>query len=436
MQRPNIVVVYVDDLGYGDLGCFGASDLLTPNIDALAARGILFEQCYSNSPVCSPSRAALLTGQHPAHAGVDGILGGERRATGLQHQPTLASRLHDQGYATGIFGKWHLGMDESSHPSRLGFDEFFGIRAGCVDYYSHIYYWGNRNPTHDLWEGDEEVWRNGEYLTEAITSRAVEYIRKHRRSPFFCYVPYNAPHYPMHAPKRYLDRFEGLDPERRIMAAMIAAIDDGVGEIVRALDELGLLEGTIILFSSDNGPSAEDRNWLGGEEIAYKGGSTGGLRGAKGSLYEGGIRVPTILSWPDGLPQNRQISQLVQISDFAPTLLAACFGNEAYPPEDFDGMNVLDGLKGASSPVERSLFWEYESQSAARIGDWKIVRNPTERLGAESENADALFFLGEHGSEYIDLKDSQPGIFAEMEHSLQLWEAKVQHWRTANASNP
>ncbi|MGO1391688.1 sulfatase-like hydrolase/transferase, partial [Brachybacterium alimentarium] len=163
-RRPNVVILYADDLGWGDLGCFGADDIPTPHLDALCRDGVKLPQWYSNSPVCSPSRASLLTGKYPAHAGVESILGDTRHTPGLPAQPTLASHLRDRGYRTGLFGKWHLGADSDYAPAHYGFDETFGFRAGCVDYYSHIFYWGGHNPVHDLWDGEGEVWRNGEYL--------------------------------------------------------------------------------------------------------------------------------------------------------------------------------------------------------------------------------------------------------------------------------
>ena len=169
MPRPNIVIIYTDDLGWGDLGCYGSPDIRTPHLDALAARGVRMTDWYSNSPVCSPSRAALLTGRHPAHAGVESILGAQRDTHGLPPQSTLASALSAAGWRTAVFGKWHLGVEAGSAPLRFGFDHHFGFRAGCVDYYSHIMYWGVRNPLHDLWSDDDEVWHNGDYLTDLIT---------------------------------------------------------------------------------------------------------------------------------------------------------------------------------------------------------------------------------------------------------------------------
>jgi arylsulfatase A-like enzyme len=250
-RKPNLIVIYCDDLGYGDLSCFGSKEIRTPHLDALAKTGVRFTDWYSNCPVCSPSRASLLTGRYPQRTGVTHILGGKRGTPGLPgDQVTLAKALKPLGYRTALFGKWHLGVSKESSPNAHGFDEFYGFLAGCVDYYSHIFYWGmsgkQGDPVHDLWQDDKEVWENGRYLTEVITEKSVEFIGRKSDSPFFLYVPFNAPHYPMHAPKKYLDRYPDLPPDKRIMAAMISAVDDGVGEIVRELKRTGQYENTAI----------------------------------------------------------------------------------------------------------------------------------------------------------------------------------------------
>ncbi len=255
-SRPNMIVIYCDDLGYGDLGCYGSEYIQTPHLDRLADVGVRFTNWYSNSPVCSPSRASLLTGRYPARTGVERILSGKRGTVGLSlDEQTLASLLKPHGYRTGLFGKWHLGVTPEQNPNAHGFDESFGFLAGCVDYYSHIFYWEQQsgvNPVHDLWHNGKEVWSDGEYMTELITAKAVAFIEagggQGEEKPFFAYVPYNAPHYPMHAPQKYVDRYQGLAPDKRIMAAMISAVDDGVGEIVDALRRTGQYDNTIIFF--------------------------------------------------------------------------------------------------------------------------------------------------------------------------------------------
>ncbi|HEX3813871.1 MAG TPA: sulfatase-like hydrolase/transferase, partial [Mycobacteriales bacterium] len=291
--RPNLIVIMADDLGYGDLSCMG-SEFRTPHLDRLAASGIRFTNWYSNAPVCSPSRAALLSGRYPHRTGVTHILGGRRGAVpGLSDGvPTFAEALRDRaGYRTAHVGKWHLGTDRAALPDRHGFDQWFGFTAGCFDYYSHLFYYDPAlNPVHDLWDNGAEIYRNGEYATDLFTDEAVGAIRSWSAAdsddPFCLYLGYNAPHYPMHAPAEYLDRFRHLPDDRRIMAAMVSCMDDGIGRILDELDRQDLTEDTCVFFMSDNGPSPESRNWMDGREDPYYGGSAGVFRGHKYSLYE------------------------------------------------------------------------------------------------------------------------------------------------------
>jgi arylsulfatase A-like enzyme len=430
VAQPNIVIIYADDLGRGDLGCFGADDLATPAIDAIAADGIRLPNWYSNSPVCSPSRAALLTGRYPAHAGVETILGGTRHTPGLPPQQTLASRLGERGYRTGIFGKWHLGAAEEYSPSRYGFDESFGFRAGCVDYYSHIYYWGDHNPVHDLWDDDDEVWHNGEYLTTAIGERASRFIADNADRPFFCYVPFNAPHYPLHAPKEYLDRFPELPNHRRIMAAMIAAMDDAVGRIVATLDEHGLRENTIIFVSSDNGPSAESRNWLDGEEVSYDGGSTGGLRGTKGSLFEGGIRVPAIVSWPAELPRGVDYEGVGAMMDVLPTIIEAVSAREE-AAAGIDGRSLLTEWRSLADPAQRAICWSHDGQWAVRRGRYKLVQHAQEGMTPPWVVEHALYDLDVDPAEQHDIAEALPRVAAELRAELDRFREQHAEWSAA-----
>lgn len=423
-------MIYADDLGYGDLGCFGSDDLDTPALDALCASGVKLPQWYSNSPVCSPSRASLMTGKYPAHAGVETILGGSRKTTGLPPQESLASQLKQRGYVTGIFGKWHLGADPAYGPLEFGFENYYGFRAGCVDYYSHIFYWGNTNPLHDLWDGSNEVWENGEYLTTLLARKAVGFIEDNADRPFFCYVPFNAPHYPLHAPKQYVDQFSHLPKDRQMMAAMIKAMDDGVGEILDALDRLGIRNDTIVFMSSDNGPSVEDRNWLNGEEVAYKGGSAGGLRGHKGSLFEGGIRVPALISWPGTFPARVVNSSVGAMMDVLPTLLNVVDGRVSPAAAgEMDGISLLPALMTNTVADDRRLFWEYEGQLSSRMGNWKIVRNAVESLGSPIVEETALYDLESDPAESVDLKAVHPDIFRSMDTYLDEWQQTTIHWR-------
>lgn len=435
VKRPNVVVVYADDLGWGDLGCFGSEHIPTPAMDDLCRSGVMLPQWYSNSPVCSPSRASLLTGLYPAHAGVEAILGGERQTRGLPVQATLASELADRGYRTGIFGKWHLGVAEEFGPLRFGFEEHFGFKAGCVDYYSHIYYWGPRNPVHDLWDDTEEVWRNGEYLTEVIAQEACRFIAENRDNDFFCYIPFNAPHYPMHAPERYMKRFSHLDEAEQTMAAMVAALDDAVGQIVSTLEELGLRDDTLIFMSSDNGPSRETRNWLNGEEVSYHGGSTGGLRGSKGSVLEGGIRVPTILSWPKGVPSGTTYDKVGVMMDLLPTVLEAVDG-ETGSAARVDGESLLGAIRGGAGPGERSVFWTYEGQWAVRRGPFKLVDAAREGMVPPVVVERALFDIENDPNETMDVSAAYPAVVEELEAELTEFRARHADWAMAGRAGP
>lgn len=431
-NRPNFIVFLTDDQGYGDLSCMGATDFRTPHLDSLAASGARFTDWYSNSPVCSPSRASLLTGRYPGNAGVRSILGGFRTATGLPPQvPTLAEALKPLGYQTALFGKWHLGLADGNRPEQHGFDECFGFLAGCVDYYSHLFKDGGRDMLHDLWENGREVWKNGQYLTEMITDRAVHYIRQAAASPqpFFLYLPYNAPHYPMHAPQEYLDRFRGLPPDRRIMAAMLSAVDDGVGAVVAELERQGIRDDTCIFFQSDNGPSRETRNWLDGRTDPYYGGTAGKLKGHKYSLYDGGIRSPALMSWPARIPASQVIGQPGAAMDIFPTFLPAAGGDPSQ--YELDGLDVLPMVaEGAPSPHD-ALFWEMAGQTAMRRGNWKLVLNGQLVEGAPPEDAVHLSDLSADMGERQNLSRDHPDITAEMTAAATAWYDGIeQRWQT------
>jgi len=433
MERPNIILIVSDDQGYGDLSCMGNTDFRTPHLDRLAASGVRFTSWYANSPVCSPSRASLLTGRYPGNAGVRAILAGHRTASGLLPEvPTLAKVLEPLGYQTALFGKWHLGLARGCRPHDHGFAEWFGFLAGCVDYYSHIFYWGmNRggpanNPIHDLWHNDREVWENGRYLTELITERTVATIRRVAQSgrPFFIYVAYNAPHYPMHAPQKYLDRFPHLAWDRQIMAAMLSAMDDGIGEIIAELERQGVYENTLVFFMSDNGPSREARNWLDGCPDPYYGGSAGKLKGHKFSLFEGGIRVPALMAWPARIPAGQVLDGMGAAMDIFPTCLRAAGGDPA--AYELDGLDLWPMLtEGAPSP-HRELFWEMQGQTAVRRGPWKLVLNGQLVEGVPPQDAVHLANVETDMGEGYNLKDAHPELVAELTAAAQAWRAEIE----------
>jgi len=435
MKRPNVILIMTDDQGYGDLSCMGSRDVQTPCIDALAASGARFTDWYSNSPVCSPSRAALLTGRYPGNAGVRAILAGHRRASGLSPRvPTIAGALKELGYRTGLVGKWHLGTVPQSRPNRQGFDYFYGFLAGCIDYYSHIFYWGmadgRTDPVHDLWEGDREIRDDGRYFTDLVTENAVKYVRQAAgEGPFLLYVAYNAPHYPMHAPQKYLDRFSRLPRDRQVMAAMISAVDDGVGDLMEELRRSGALDNTLVFFQSDNGPSRETRNWLDGTPDPYYGGATGGLRGHKFSLFEGGLRVPGIFRWPAGIPGGQVIHEPCAAMDVFPTVLKAAGGDPAR--YELDGRDILGVLRdGARSPHD-AIYWEMDGQTAVRRGRYKLVLDG--RL-VEHEGPVAPVFLADLASdpgETVNLAGGMPELAGTMSRDAKAWREGIERrWRS------
>lgn len=431
MSQPNFIIFLTDDQGYGDLSCMGATDFRTPNLDQMAAGGVRFTNWYSNSPVCSPSRAALLTGRYPGNAGVRSILAGHRTASGLPTEvPTIANGLQDLGYYTAMSGKWHLGLAEGSRPENHGFDDWFGFMAGCIDFYSHIFYWQmNRDghaQLHDLWENGIEIYRDGEYFTELITEYTIKYVRRaiEQNKPFFLYVPYNAPHYPMHAPAKYVERFPNLSWDRKIMAAMLSAVDDSVGEILNELERQGILDNTFTYFQSDNGPSREIRNWLDGTPDPYYGGSAGKLKGHKFSLYEGGIRSPGIMSWPDKITAGQVVDQPGAAMDVFPTFLSAAGGD----PNDYqlDGKNAMLMLTEGRPSLHDAIFWEMNQQTAVRRGKWKLVLNGQLVEGAPAQDDVHLADLETDMGETNNRKDKHPELTAELTQLAQAWRQGIE----------
>jgi arylsulfatase A-like enzyme len=383
--RPNFIVIYTDDQGIGDLSCYGAPDVPTPHLDQLAADGVRFTSLYSNSPVCSPSRAALLTGRYPVRAGIRNFLPGRASfdVPGLKStERTLPGELRKQGYRTALIGKWHLGMTPESRPLAQGFDQFQGFYSGWIDGFSHRYYQlaktGPDQIYHDLWENEREVYADPRYHTELFNAQAVEFIGKQTpQQPFFLYLAHSAPHYPMIAPEKYVNRLPAtLDRDRRMHAAMILAIDDGIGEIRAALKRRGLDRNTVIYFQSDNGATTEARADSQGRP--YRGGSNAPFRGYKGGLFEGGIRVPALMAWPGRIPPRQVLDAPVAAFDVMPTFLQWA---GAPAPPDLDGRSLAATVQKRGESPHPELFWEYQGQYAVRRGKWKYMTQPTTGLG-------------------------------------------------------
>ncbi|PCJ52013.1 MAG: sulfatase [Planctomycetota bacterium] len=438
MTKPNFIIFLTDDQGYGDLSCMGNTNFQTPNIDSLADNGIRFTNWYSNSPVCSPSRASLLTGKYPGNAGVRSILSGHRTATGLPPESTsIATHLKKKNYQTFMTGKWHLGMQEASRPHSHGFDHWYGFLAGCIDYYSHIFYWGMNNPgpginpTHDLWEDNKESWDNGKYFTEAITDKAISYIKESTKNdqPFLLYVPYNAPHYPMHAPKEYMERFSNLPWDRQVMAAMLSAVDDSIGRIMKELKDSDLVDDTCVFFTSDNGPSRESRNWLDGTLDPYYGGTTGKLKGHKFSLFEGGIKVPGIVQWPNAIKPGQVLDEPCASMDIVPSILSAI--DVDCTDKELDGINLLPYMTEGIKPKERTLHFEMGNQTALRKGKWKLVLEG--RLVEEETPSEDVFLsdLSVDEEEQNNLAKEQPEITSQLKKEALTWRGSIEEtWDT------
>jgi arylsulfatase A-like enzyme len=331
--RPNLIVILTDDHGYHDLGCQGATDVRTPNIDSLAKGGARFTDWYSCAPMCAPSRAALMTGRYPQRCGVP-----NNSPTMHEREIALPRLLKEQGYATGAFGKWHLGDNEFRHPNPRGFDEFFGFHV-CNDHYSHRNYWfgGNGLSYHDLWHNRTEVWEEGRYSTELWTDKALAWLQR-QQEPFFLYLAYSAVHYPMHAPRRYLERFAHLEPERQVYAAMLSCVDESIGRVLEFLDKRKLRDNTLIAFTSDNGATREPR--AGRNREPAKGGINAPHRGAKFSLFDGGTRVPGILNWPARIKGGHVSHEPVMTADILPTFVAAA-GGQLPQDRKYDGRDIL-----------------------------------------------------------------------------------------------
>ncbi|HUT91596.1 MAG TPA: sulfatase-like hydrolase/transferase [Thermoguttaceae bacterium] len=423
-DRPNIVLIVADDLGYGDLACYGCPDTRTPALDRLAAQGVRFTHFYANGPECTPTRTALMTGRYQHHVGGlecaigtgnvgrydDAIRLAERHDLGLPTSETTIVRLLKQaGYTAVGFGKWHLGYEPKFGPLEHGFDHFFGPLGGGVDYYYHCEWDG----VPMLYEDQRPVRREG-YLTDLITDGAVEFVRGHKGAkPFFLYLPYTAPHTPLEAPNdkppappSQEDWNQGT---RETYVAMVERLDWGIGRILKALDDRGLAQDTLVIFFSDNG----------GTKIA----NNGPFSGTKGGLLEGGIREPCIVRWPGVLPEGRVTEQMAISLDLSKSIVRVA-GAELPKDRAFEGIDVLKYVEEGRPAEPRTLFWR------ARRGDstWRAVRDGplkylTRRDGDRSQ--EHLFDLQADPGEKDDLLASRPEDAKRLERLLLEWEQRV-----------
>jgi arylsulfatase A-like enzyme len=409
--RPNVVLIITDDVGYGDIGSYGSPDIKTPNIDTLAKNGTRLTDFYA-APNCSPTRAALISGRYQQRSRIESPLGAPRaaqeqglRATGR----TLPQLLKNNGYRTGLVGKWHLGYKPEFSPNAHGFDYFFGFKSGLIDYYQHT----DSSGDHDLFENTEPTHVTG-YSTDLFTERSIKFIEENAKQPFFLEVAFNAAHWPFQIPDHpsvAADHARFVQPQddptnlRRDYVAIVERADQGIGKILATLERLGLTRNTIVIYTQDNGGEWLSRN--------------APLFHRKNTVWEGGIRVPAILKWPGRIPAGKTSNQVGIIMDLTATILAA---TNAPVPADarLEGINLLPLLQDGARQAERTLFWRIAAQNrrqrAVRQGDWKLVIDG---------NAPMLYNLANDVGERNDLTNQHQEIVRKLFPLIAKWEADV-----------
>ena len=412
-RKPNVVFILADDLGYGDLSCYGSTTIRTPHIDRIAAQGMRFSQFYSNAPECTPTRSALMSGEYQQRfGGLEcamgiGNVGRYDEAIWLQKRDelglppsaiTMPRILKDHGYDTAIIGKWHLGYLPKFSPNRHGFDEFYGILGGNADYFTHK----EASELPCFYHNDKPIEEDG-YMTDLLTQHAVGWLRERSQRPFFLYLPYTAPHLPMQGPE---DRGKPADDKSRDRyLAMVERMDQGVGEVLAQIDRMGAADSTLVIFMSDNG--------------AIPVGSNTPLRGFKSSLWEGGIRMPAMARMPGVIKPGSSTAQVGLGMDWLPTILAAT-GAHAPAGKKMDGVNLLPVMKGEKSAFPRTVFFRFKRgearRKAVRSGDWKYVWD---------NGKEELHNLAEDAAEAKDLLVERPAVVEDLKKKLAAWEMDV-----------
>jgi arylsulfatase A-like enzyme len=406
-MRPSFVFILADDLGYADLGCYGGRADCSPLLDRMAREGLRFTEGYANSSVCSPTRFALATGrwQHRLRGGADEPISGRKRGDpvlGLPpSHPTLASLLRDSGYATALVGKWHLGYPPHFHPLNSGYQEFFGSLSGGYDYFTHC----DTAGVHDLWDGETEIHRDG-YMTDLITARAVEIVRRKGEAPFLLSLHYSAPHWPWEtradeAEARRITKIAHTDGGSvATYQEMIHHMDEGIGKVLAALPDP---QNTLVVFTSDNGGERYSDTWP--------------LVGKKMDLLEGGIRVPYLVRWPAKVKPGGETAQHTITMDWVATFLEAA-GVAPHPDYPLDGRSLLKVLENPSATFARDLFWrmKHRAQRAVRSGDWKYFA---------SEDGEFLFNLAVDSRERANFAKREPAKLAELKAKYEAWERSI-----------
>jgi arylsulfatase A-like enzyme len=405
VERPNVLFILADDLGYGDLSCYGRPDYRTPVLDSLAQQGLKFTSAYAAAPVCTPTRCAFVTGRYPQRL----VVGLQEPLTDRVRQvdiglppdhPTVASLLKGNGYHTALIGKWHLGWKPEFGPNRHGFDEFFGILSGAADYFTH------RSQGPDLWEDLTPVERVG-YLTDLLSDRAVQFATRPHTKPFYLSLHYTAPHSPWEGPEdAAIGHEHGPGPmadggSLKIFASMMKSMDAGIGRVLKALSRAKLDRHTLVIFTSDNGGERYSFNW----PFSFQ----------KLHLWEGGIRVPAIVRWPGVVPAGRTTEQAAITMDWTATLLAVT-GTSADPSYPLDGEDLMPVCTGARTPYSRTLFWRTRLRDAARVGNWKYLK--------ESDN-EHLFDLTIDPGEKTDLRTGHADVFETIRSQYLAWNARM-----------
>lgn len=410
---PNFIVIMADDLGYGDLSCYGSAIIQTPNIDFLASEGIKFTDFHSNGAVCSPTRAALMTGKYQQRTGIEGVVTAKNhRKVGLSlDETTIAEELKKYNYNCGMYGKWHLGYSKEFNPSLQGFDDFVGFVSGNVDYHGHI----DQEGYLDWWKNttiDNEVG----YSTDLISEYGAKFIRennsKKAKKPFFLYLPHEAPHYPYQRRNDSVLREVGkpgslpISEESipSIYKEMVEVMDEGVGKIIDALKETGAYENTMIIFLSDNG--------------AGKNGDNGLLRGHKGGVYEGGSRVPAIISYPDKIKKGLISTQAALTMDLLPTVLD--FIGQKPSTRNIDGISLKENLINHAALPERDVFFAFKNKSFIRSGNWKMIS-----IKDHDKYRLELYDLSTDLSENNNIGLENPDLLNELNERLTIWKEDV-----------
>jgi arylsulfatase A len=420
--KPNVVLIIMDDMGYGDIGSYGVKDARTPHLDRLAREGVRLTDAYANGAVCTPTRTALISGRYQQHVGLEWALTAADQELGLPVTgSSLPALMKKSGYVTGLIGKWHLGFKPQFGPNAHGFDEFFGFLSGAVDYYTHR----RGDGTHDLYENTTPV-ETPNYLTDEITRRAISFIDRRSASPFFLEVAYNAVHWPFQPPDRPPSPADGSAPPRpqargdarlfqgpddpapatrQDYVRMLERADAGVGLILAALDRHALSKDTLVIFTNDNGGEWLSRN----APLSHR----------KATLWEGGIRVPLILRWPARLPAGRISEQVAITMDLTASILAAT-GSTVPSGHRLEGIDILPILRGDSSLTDRQLFWRIaqpnREQRAVRVGQWKLLVDGGQFL---------LFDVRADPGEKQDLAARRPELVVKLKALLQEWEKDV-----------